>query len=63
MNKKLALIHDKASEVSELLKLMAHADRMIVLCLLSDGKLGVSELKTLLQASGFSINASQIPFK
>ncbi|HEY5715701.1 MAG TPA: metalloregulator ArsR/SmtB family transcription factor [Psychromonas sp.] len=53
---KLALIHDKASEVSELLKLMAHADRMVVLCLLSDGEMGVSELRehTQLSQSAFS---------
>ena len=53
---KLALIHDKANEVSELLKLMAHADRMVVLCLLSDGEMGVSELRehTQLSQSAFS---------
>mgnify|MGYP003624661316 CR=1 FL=1 len=56
MKKKLALIHEKASEVSELLKLMAHKDRMIVLCLLSDGEQGVSELRehTKLSQSAFS---------
>jgi len=53
---KLAQIHDKAGEVSELLKLMAHADRMVVLCLLSDGEMGVSELRehTQLSQSAFS---------
>ena len=56
MQKQLALIHDKASEVSELLKLMAHKDRMVVLCLLSDGEMGVSELRehTKLSQSAFS---------
>ncbi|WP_022943060.1 ArsR/SmtB family transcription factor [Psychromonas hadalis] len=56
MNKKLTLIHEKAAEVSELLKLMAHADRMVVLCLLSDGEMGVSELRehTKLSQSAFS---------
>ncbi|PKF61161.1 transcriptional regulator [Psychromonas sp. psych-6C06] len=56
MDNKLALIHDKAKEVSELLKLMAHADRMVVLCLLSDGEMGVSELRehTKLSQSAFS---------
>jgi ArsR family transcriptional regulator len=56
MQKKLALIHEKASEVSELLKLMAHKDRMIVLCLLADGEQGVSELRehTKLSQSAFS---------
>jgi len=56
MENKLALIHDKASEVSELLKLMAHKDRMVVLCLLSGGEMGVSELRehTKLSQSAFS---------
>ncbi len=56
MNNKLATIHDKAAEVSELLKLMAHADRMVVLCLLSTGEMGVSELRehTQLSQSAFS---------
>jgi len=53
---KLALIHEKSAEVSELLKLIAHADRMVVLCLLSDGEMGVSELRehTQLSQSAFS---------
>ncbi|MGB5444639.1 MAG: metalloregulator ArsR/SmtB family transcription factor [Psychromonas sp.] len=52
----LSQIHEKAGEVSELLKLMAHADRMVVLCLLSDGEMGVSELRehTQLSQSAFS---------
>ena len=56
MNDKLAQIHNKAGEVSELLKLMAHADRMVVLCLLSQGEMGVSELRehTQLSQSAFS---------
>jgi len=56
MNNKLAKIHEKANEVSELLKLMAHADRMVVLCLLSTGEMGVSELRehTQLSQSAFS---------
>lgn len=56
MKNNLALIHDKASEVSELLKLMAHKDRMVVLCLLSSGEMGVSELRehTKLSQSAFS---------
>ncbi|MFT6984845.1 MAG: DNA-binding transcriptional ArsR family regulator [Psychromonas sp.] len=56
MNHKLAKIHEKAAEVSELLKLMAHADRMVVLCLLSTGEMGVSELRehTNLSQSAFS---------
>lgn len=56
MENKLALIHEKAGEVSELLKLMAHKDRMVVLCLLSTGEMGVSELRehTKLSQSAFS---------
>lgn len=56
MNNKLALIHEKAPEVSALLKLMAHKDRMIVLCLLANGEMGVSELReyTKLSQSAFS---------
>lgn len=56
MDDKLALIHNNASEVSELLKLMAHKDRMVVLCLLSQGEMGVSELRehTKLSQSAFS---------
>ena len=56
MDNKLAKIHEKAAEVSELLKLMAHADRMVVLCLLSTGEMSVSELRehTNLSQSAFS---------
>jgi DNA-binding transcriptional ArsR family regulator len=52
----LAEIHEKAGEVSKLLKIIAHADRMVVLCLLSDGEMGVSELRehTKLSQSAFS---------
>ena len=56
MENKLALIHERAAEVSELLKLMAHKDRMVVLCMLSEGEMGVSELRehTQLSQSAFS---------
>lgn len=56
MDNKLALIHEKAPEVSALLKLIAHKDRMVVLCLLTDGEMGVSELRehTKLSQSAFS---------
>lgn len=56
MNNKLTKIHEKAGEVSELLKLMAHTDRMVVLCLLSTGEMSVSELRehTNLSQSAFS---------
>jgi len=56
MNEKLALIHNNAEQVSELIKLMAHKDRMVVLCLLSQGEMGVSELRefTQLSQSAFS---------
>lgn len=60
MNNKLALIHNNATEVSELLKLMAHKDRMVVLCLLAAGEMGVSELReyTQLSQSAFSQHLS-----
>ena len=60
MNDKLTLIHNNAAEVSELLKLMAHKDRMVVLCLLSEGEMGVSELRehTQLSQSAFSQHLS-----
>jgi ArsR family transcriptional regulator len=56
MNEKLTLIHDNAEQVSELIKLMAHKDRMVVLCLLSQREMGVSELRefTQLSQSAFS---------
>ena len=56
MQEKLIQIHRNAKDVSELLKLMAHKDRMVVLCLLSQGEMGVSELReyTQLSQSAFS---------
>ncbi|WP_409439247.1 ArsR/SmtB family transcription factor [Psychromonas sp. GE-S-Ul-11] len=56
MHNKLALIHENAGEASELLKVMAHKDRMVVLCLLSEGEMGVAELRehTKLSQSAFS---------
>lgn len=56
MNEKLTLIHENAEQVSELIKLMAHKDRMVVLCLLSQREMGVSELRefTQLSQSAFS---------
>ncbi|WP_019616195.1 ArsR/SmtB family transcription factor [Psychromonas ossibalaenae] len=60
MKNKLALIHEKSGEVSEILKLMAHKDRMVVLCLLSDGEMSVTELRkhTQLSQSAFSQHLS-----
>lgn len=56
MDNNLEDIHSKAEEVSKLLKIIAHTDRMIVLCLLADGEMGVSELRehTSLSQSAFS---------
>ena len=56
MNEKLTLIHNNAEQVSELIKLMAHKDRMVVLCLLAQREMGVSELRefTQLSQSAFS---------
>lgn len=60
MQDKLAMIHENASEASELLKVMAHKDRMVVLCLLSEGEMGVAELRehTKLSQSAFSQHLS-----
>lgn len=56
MNNNLENIHSKAGEVAALLKIIAHADRMVVLCLLTDGEMGVTELQehTTLTQSAFS---------
>ncbi|RBW46327.1 transcriptional regulator [Psychromonas sp. B3M02] len=60
MQDKLAMIHENAVEASELLKVMAHKDRMVVLCLLSEGEMGVAELRehTKLSQSAFSQHLS-----
>ncbi|MEG3753234.1 metalloregulator ArsR/SmtB family transcription factor [Psychromonas arctica] len=60
MQDKLAMIHENAGEASELLKVMAHKDRMVVLCLLSEGEMGVAELRehTKLSQSAFSQHLS-----
>ncbi|MCK5819252.1 MAG: helix-turn-helix transcriptional regulator [Psychromonas sp.] len=46
MKKCLEDIHGKAKEVSALLKILAHTDRMIVLCLLTNGEMNVSQLRS-----------------
>jgi DNA-binding transcriptional ArsR family regulator len=60
MKNKLAMIHENAGEASDLLKVMAHKDRMVVLCLLSEGEMGVAELRehTQLSQSAFSQHLS-----
>lgn len=47
---------DRAIEVSELLKHMAHPERLIVLCQLTQGEVGVGELQqnSALSQSAFS---------
>jgi len=56
MEQNIELIHSKAQEVSDLMKIMSHSDRMVVLCLLSGGEMAVSELRghTKLSQSAFS---------
>ena len=56
MEANIELIHSKSKEACEMLKVMAHADRMVVLCLLSAGEMAVSELRehTKLSQSAFS---------
>jgi len=46
----------KATEVSEILKTMAHPERLMVLCQLVDGEVGVAKLQesTSLSQSAFS---------
>ncbi len=46
----------KATEVSDILKTMAHPERLMVLCQLVDGEIGVSQLQqgTSLSQSAFS---------
>ncbi len=52
----ILVMRENAQSVSELLKTIAHPDRLVVLCLLSDGEMGVSELRhhTLNSQSAFS---------
>ena len=46
----------RASEVAELLKMMAHPDRLMVLCQLVEGEVGVTQLQegSALSQSAFS---------
>lgn len=46
----------KATEVSDILKTMAHPERLMVLCQLVDGEVGVAQLQenTTLSQSAFS---------
>lgn len=52
----IAKIQRQAPEVSELLKVMAHPERLIVLCQLTQGEVGVGQLQqgSLLSQSAFS---------
>lgn len=44
----LDLIFDKAKQASDLLKSLAHENRLLILCILSEGEKSVTELETLL---------------
>jgi len=52
----LVELKTKATEVSEILKTMAHPERLMVLCQLVDGEVGVAKLQenTSLSQSAFS---------
>jgi len=52
----LEQLKERATEVSDLLKTMAHPERLMVLCQLVDGEVGVSQLQenTTLSQSAFS---------
>ncbi|MGY5451619.1 ArsR/SmtB family transcription factor [Agarivorans sp. MS3-6] len=45
------VMRENAELVSELLKTIAHPDRLVVLCLLSDSEMGVTELRQFSQNS------------
>ncbi|MCG3728345.1 ArsR/SmtB family transcription factor [Vibrio cincinnatiensis] len=49
-------MHDRAIEVSELLRIMAHPERLMVLCQLTQGEVGVAQLQkcSSLSQSAFS---------
>ncbi|MCP5076589.1 MAG: helix-turn-helix transcriptional regulator [Psychromonas sp.] len=52
----LEQLKERASEVSDILKTMAHPERLMVLCQLIDGEVGVGQLQenTALSQSAFS---------
>ena len=56
----LAELKTKATEVSDILKTMAHPERLMVLCQLVDGEVGVTQLQagTSLSQSAFSQHLS-----
>ncbi|KPU82997.1 ArsR family transcriptional regulator [Psychromonas sp. PRT-SC03] len=60
MKNNLDLIHQQSKEASKLLKIMAHADRMVVLCLLSSSEMNVTNLRehSQLSQSAFSQHLS-----
>ncbi|MEL0629828.1 metalloregulator ArsR/SmtB family transcription factor [Psychromonas aquatilis] len=60
MQNKLDLINENVEEATDFLKIMAHKDRMLVLCLLSEGEMGVAKLREYsnLSQSAFSQHLS-----
>lgn len=44
-------LEQKASEVAEILKLLAHPKRLLILCKLSEGEMSVSDLETFCSIS------------
>lgn len=51
MQNKLDMIRENVDEATIFLKVLAHKDRMLVLCLLSEGEMGVAELREYSQLS------------
>jgi len=51
LDKNFAVLEDKCVEVSSILKLMAHPDRLRILCLLSQREMSVSELESAVAIS------------
>ena len=52
----IAALHNNAAHVAERLRLLAHRDRLIMLCRMTDGEVSVGELVTLTGLSQSSVS-------
>jgi DNA-binding transcriptional ArsR family regulator len=52
----IAALHDNAAHVAERLRLLAHRDRLIMLCRMTGGEVSVGELVTLTGQSQASVS-------
>ena len=52
----IAALHDNAAHVAVRLRLLAHRDRLIMLCRMTDGEVSVGELVTLTGLSQASVS-------